>query len=150
MSKEINNDKIAGIILSTYGIRVKSTDEIIPFYGLLMDMEQKIAALNEKENKTTSLTFQTEKQAFWYGCGKWLNLTLCIAILSIGVTSYIKTNRITLPDRFMKNSVLVTTKTKEGKSVTGYLLNKGEKENYQAGKHYLVGKNDGTIIVPLE
>lgn len=150
MNKEFNNDKIAGTILSSYGIRVKSSDEIIPFYGMMMDLTQKVDTLSKEEKKGTTLSFQNEKQAFWFGFGKWLNVTLCLMIILIGFKVYANFTKTQLPEAFMKNSVLVTTKTKDGKPVTGYLLNKGERESYQTGKHYIPGKNDGTIIVPLE
>lgn len=150
MTKQLNKDKIAGEILSTYGISIKSTDEIIPFYGMLIDMDEKMTALYNMEKKTTSVSFQNEKQAFWFGFGKWLNITIAFSILIIALIVYYRSSKGTLPESFMKHSVLVTTKTKEGKTVTGYLLNKGDRENYKSGINYLPGKNDGTIIVPLE
>ncbi len=144
-----NNQKIAGQILTNYGIHIKSTDEIIPFYGLLFDLNEKIKDL-QKQNNKTEIHFTDTKIAFWYGIGKWLGFAVLFSSIIIVGFFVLKPQKNSLPINFINNSILVTKQLSSDKKVTGFLLQKGEKDNYKPGQHYLLNKSDGTILVPLE
>ena len=143
------NAEIAADILKNYGIPIKTNDEFIPFYGMLIEANKKLEGI-KTETTVQQIVFEDKKHAFWYGFGKW-GLTSCLALMIlVGIYIYANAGKQNLPPAFIKNAVMIKTTNKGGINSTGFLLEKGSSENYKVGKNYIVLRPDGSIIVPVE
>ena len=145
-----SKEEVAADLLVRYGLDLKPTDEIIPFYGMLQDLNIQMEEL-KKRIEVKNIVFENNGQAFFYSFGKWGLVLLIAVIISVSYFLGITWSRQRFPSDFLNNGTIVSVQLKNGQKVTGFVMTQGRGEKgIVPGKEYLFLNADGSILVPLK